>query len=88
MNQYKPFIPKDKPKLWVICICIGLIGLGIGIVTFIFAWFGFETIKAIGTGLFALCWVTAAISGLACAIRLISGCYINLEEKTWSEQTW
>jgi hypothetical protein len=88
MSTKKPFIPLDKPKSWVVCICAGLIGMAIGLVGFLFAWLGFKIIQAIAIGFFVLCWATFAASWLVFAFRLVSGRYVNLQSKPWSEQIW
>lgn len=88
MSTAKPFIPRDKPKSWVVGICAGLIGMAIGLVGFLFSWLGIKIIKDIAIGLFITCWATFAISWLVFIFRLISGRYSNLQPKPWSEQIW
>ena len=88
MITKKPFITRNKPKSWVVCICAGLIGMAIGLIGFIFAWLGFKTIQAITIGFFVFCLFTFATSWLVFAFRLVSGRYINLQSKPWSEQIW
>lgn len=34
MSEPKPFIPRDKPKSWVVGILAGLVGLAVGLVGF------------------------------------------------------
>lgn len=88
MSAPKPFIPRDKPKSWVIGICTGLIGLAVGLIGLAFAWLGIRSIQAIATALFIVCWGSFAAAWLVFVFRLISGCYSNLQSKPWGEQIW
>ena len=88
MTGTKPFIPRDKPRSWVVFICSGLLGMAVGVVGFGFAWLGIKIIQAIAIALFILCWVICAISWLVFIFSLVSGRYSNLQPKSWSEQVW
>ena len=85
----KPFIPKDKPKSWILGIISALIALLIiGPILFIGAYLGNEFIKGIGYLLFISCWLVFTVTWLIFIVGLISGKYKNIEEKKWADQLW
>ena len=88
MGTKKPFIPLDKPKSWVIFICASLLSIAFGLLGFVIAMFGLKLIAIFPIALFAVCWFIGAISWLVFIFGLISGRYINLKPKPWSEQIW
>jgi hypothetical protein len=88
MSTVKPFIPRDKPRSWVIGVCAGLIGMAVGLVGFVFAWVGIKPIQAIAIFLFMVCWLTFALSWLVFAFRLLTGHYRNIQSKDWAQQIW
>ncbi len=85
----KPFIPRNKPKSWIIFICGGFIGLLVasplavlGIIL------NFWFLKVIGTVLFFACGCTMATMFVVGAINRFSGNWKKLEEKDWKDQVW
>ena len=84
----RPFIPRDKPKSFVIFTLAGLAGLGVGLLAFAFAWFGFQPGYLAATGLFVVCWVVGALFLLLFAIQSIAGGYKDIQPKSWREQKW
>lgn len=90
MNKTKEqFIPRDKPKSWVLGILSVLVGLlVVSPIIFIGAYFNFKFIQYISMGLFVLFWLTFAISWLVFGIGLFGGKYRNLQKQEWSKQLW
>jgi len=88
MGAKQPFLPRDKPRSWVVGVCAGLIGMAVGLVGFFFAWLGIKPVQAVAVFLFAICWLTFAASWLFFVLRLISGRYRNLQPKEWQQQIW
>lgn len=84
----KPFIPRDKPKSWVIAILGSLIGLGGGLIGFVGAGMKVVPLYYFGVSIFVVCWVITFPTMLFFVIRNFSGCYKKLEEKNWKEQVW
>ena len=84
----KPFIPRDKPKSWVIGILGVLIGLGGGLTGFIGAGMKIAPLYYLGISVFVVCWIAAFPSMLFFVFRNFSGRYRNLEERNWKDQLW
>jgi len=85
----QPFIPRDKPKSWVLFICAGLIVLlvfapiiGLGI------FFEASWVRGLGMFGFFMCWCVMAVAGVISAVGNISGRYRNLSAKDWKDQVW
>ncbi len=88
-NNEKSFIPRDKPKSWVLGILAGLIALVVASpIMFLGAYFKYSIIKNLGITLFVACWGTFAISWLIFFIGMLGGKYKNIQEQDWSEQLW
>jgi len=88
LSKSKPFIPLNKPRSWVVFICACLLGIAFGLLGFIFTWLGLKVVAIIPISLFVLSWVISFISWLVFISGLISGRYINIQHKQWSEQVW
>jgi len=88
LSESKPFIPLNKPRSWVIFICTCLLGIALGLLGFISTWLGFKVVAVLLIALFVLSWVIGFISWLVFISGLISGRYINIQHKQWSEQVW
>ncbi len=88
MSEPKPFIPKDKPKSWVIFILAGLIGLAVGLVGFAAAWAGISWLKGAAIFIFVLCWLVSAATWLVFIFGLLTGRYKNIQPREWGEQLW
>ena len=84
----KTFIPRDKPKSWVVFVLSALLGLAFGLCAFAAALNGWLIAKAIFTTGFAACWVVAALAGVTCGIGMATGRYASLQEKPWRDQLW
>ena len=88
MASSRPFIPRDKPRSWVIGICAGPIGLGVGLIGFIASFLGRPLVKEIAVLVFVLCWVTFGLSWLFMLSGTLAGRYRNLEPRSCKEQQW
>ena len=85
----KTFIPKNKPKSWVIGVIAILIGLLLASpIMAIGAIYKIEIIKNIGIFIFLVCWGIAAIMWFLFIFGLLTGKYRNIELKEWSQQSW
>ena len=84
----KPFIPRNKPRSFVVFVLAVLFGLGFGLVAFVSASQGWAGLKAFCVGGFALCWVVAAAAGITCGIGMLTGKYEHLSERPWRDQVW
>ena len=85
----QPFIPRDKPKSWVLFICAGLIALlffapiiGLGIL------FEANWLRLLGMFGFFVCWCVGAVAGAVLAVGNFSGRYRDLRAKDWKDQVW
>jgi len=87
-SDKRAFIPKDKPKSWVIFVLATLIGLGVGLIGALLMWGGFPTLAYAAMALFVACWLVAASAWVVFAVGSVSGAYKNLSPKPWSEQKW
>lgn len=85
----QPFIPRDKPKSWVLFVCAGLsallvfapiIGLGILVEA--------HWVRLLGIVGFVMCWYVMAVAGVIAAVGSFSGRYRDLSTKDWKDQIW
>lgn len=84
----KPFLPDDKPKFWVVCVCAGLIGLAIGLMGFLTAVFVTEALVPFFAVAFGACWLVMAATGICFSIKLVGGSYTKVEALPWDKQVW
>jgi hypothetical protein len=88
MSAARPFIPRDKPKFFVVGVLSGLCGLGSGVAAFAAAALAIPPLKTLCLFLFFVCWLAFAISWFGCLIGYFSGRYEHLATKPWREQVW
>ena len=85
----RPFIPRDKPKSWVIFICAVLVALlGFGPMGFLGGVFDVRPLYYLGVSGFVACWVVGVIAWFVFAAGLATGKYRNLPARSWNEQVW
>jgi hypothetical protein len=85
----KTFIPRDKPKSWIIAILSGLGGLFIaGPLIFLGYFLEWEFLKYLGMVLFAGFWLDFMLMGLLFMVGSLQGKYKNMSEKDWQDQVW
>jgi len=92
MNQTaskEPFLPRDKPRSWIVGIICGLIGVLIaGPLAFAGIAFEISALKEAGTLLFWCCWIVAIAMGAVFLSKTITGRYKSIEARDWSKQVW
>jgi hypothetical protein len=88
MSEARPFIPRDKPRFWVLFVLACLSGIGVGLIAFAAAWFDFRWLALPMIFVFFVCWLVAAISFFGVLFGAISGRYRNLTSRPWAEQVW
>ena len=92
MNQNpskKPFLPRDKPKSWVVLtICILASLLLAAPLAFSGIMFEIEALESFGKLLFLCCWIVGAAMWLVFAARSVAGHYKGIEDCDWRRQVW
>ena len=89
MTTSKAFLPRDKPKSWimfVISILAGLLVAGPLAVSGIAL--EIETLESAGTTLLWSCCVFGGTMWLLYICRSIAGHYKDIESRDWREQIW
>lgn len=85
----KPFIPRDKPKSWVVFVCAGLVALlGFGPVLFLAKFLDSSALFSVGEAGLTVCAGLMFLSWPVFMIGLLMGKYKNLPEKEWKDQVW
>jgi len=89
MQWEESFIPKDKPKSWVIFNVSGLIGLLVAVPIFVLgACLESEIVENIGTRLLLLCLIVGIPAWLIFAAGMVSGKYRSIKTRKWRQQIW
>lgn len=88
MRDLKTFIPRDKPKSWVIQMLAGFLGLLSGLTGFAAAWASIAWLSSVATFVFVLCWLVFAATWLVSIHGLLTGRYRNIKPKAWKDQQW
>jgi hypothetical protein len=88
MSDRKPFIPRDKPKSWVLLTLTCLSGLGVGVLMFVAYWLELPRVAELLRIVFICCWVVGAICAAGFLVNLVRGKYHNLRSLPWAEQQW
>ncbi|MFQ6756997.1 MAG: hypothetical protein D9V46_02180 [Deltaproteobacteria bacterium] len=88
MSQGRPFIPRDKPKFWVIAIIAGLSGLGFGLLMIGAVLLALPLLKGFFIGCFLASLATFFVSSFGLVFGMLAGRYRGLTEKPWREQVW
>ena len=85
----RSFLPRDKPKSWVVTIICGLIGVLVaGPLAVIGNVLQIEGLALAGTWIFWGSWLTAAPVSLFYICRLSTGHYKDIENRDWGDQVW
>ena len=88
-DSNKPFIPRDKPKSWVLFICA--ISTQLLVVTPLMIlgdYLESDTIAVISMVLFVVCFVVAVVMLLVYMVGFLRGRYATLTEQNWGKQVW
>jgi hypothetical protein len=88
MSNKRTFIPRDKPRFWVVCVLAWLSGIAVGLIGFVATLYELPWLALPMMVLFVCCWLVGAVSWLGYIVGLLSGRYRNLITRPWSEQTW
>jgi hypothetical protein len=89
INSKKPFLPRDKPRSWIVAIICGLIGVLVaGPLAIAGITFEISALKEAGTLLFWCSWMVAISMGAVFLSKTIAGRYKSIEARDWSEQVW
>ncbi len=85
----KPFIPRDKPKSWIIAILAGLCGLLIASPLIFMGYFlHWQFMQRFGTFFFIICWVMFALMWCVFMVENFRGKYKSIGEQDWRNQVW
>ena len=88
-NVKKPFIPRDKPKSWVIGVLAGLSGLLIaGPILLVASYFRWRLLYYLGAFIFVICWLTFAVMWFVGLAQRLGEKYRQISEKDWRDQVW
>ncbi len=88
-DDKKPFIPRDKPKSWVVLLIAILIGLLIGgPILFVSAIYDLLFLRAIGMIIFVGAWTTGVVMACVFVFGILRGKYGDIRDLPWSEQVW
>jgi tellurite resistance protein TehA-like permease len=88
-NRAKPFIPRDKPKSWVVFNSAGLSGLFVAaplIVTG--SALSLPWLSAVGYILFVSCALVGFLMWFVFVGGMLRGKYKSISEKSWRDQVW
>ena len=92
MNQNtskNPFLPRDKPKSWILFVISALAGLLIaGPLFFSGIMLEMEALQFLGGLLFWCFWIAGALMWFVFISRSIAGHYKGIGDRDWSEQIW
>ena len=92
MNQSAskdPFLPRDKPKSWIVFIVSGLLGVLIaGPIALSGIWFEIEALVSVGRLLLWSCWAVAVSMWIVHFSRSIAGHYKDVGDHDWKDQIW
>lgn len=85
----QPFIPRDKPKFWVVAIIAGLVGVLVaGPIALVGVIYDLPFLNWLGTVVFFSAWTIAAFMWGIFVVGLIQGKYRGIRDLPWSEQLW
>ena len=85
----KPFIPRDRPKSWVVLVAAGLIDLLIvAPLMFLCDELDAELAHSIASTLFVAVWAVGFFSGVFFLVRLWGGRYKRVAPSDWRNQVW
>lgn len=89
MTSTKPFIPKDKPKSWVVFTISTLAALLIAApIAVAGIYLQLKPLESFGIILIVLCMLISIPSWLVFMTGILKGKYRNLGEQNWGEQPW
>lgn len=85
----RSFIPRDKPKSWVLMMIGILVALIIGApIIWLGDYLDFRFVEVAGFAIFYLGWLLGISMSIVFAYGSLSGKYGRLETRNWSAQVW
>jgi hypothetical protein len=85
----RPFIPRDKPKSWVIGILAGLCGFFIASpIVLVGHFLAIEILKSFGTILFFTFIIIMMVMLMIFFVDMVSGHHRNIKNRDWKDQVW
>ena len=88
MASDRPFIPRDRPRLWVVTVLAGLNFMAVGALTFGAAHLEIQWLLNACTGILGFAWLIFAGSMAGYSIRAAMGKYKNIKSLPWRDQVW
>jgi hypothetical protein len=88
MPRKNSFIPRDKPKFFVVSVLSGLGALAAGALLFAAGSFGLSALEAVLRPVFFLCWLVRAFCTVGFLAKQWTGRYHSLQDRSWKEQVW
>ncbi len=87
--EKRPFIPRDKPKSWIVFIIAALVALFFGgPILFISTIYDLSFALKLGIIIFASACTVGIVMWCVFAVGMLRGKYGSLDERPWSEQVW
>jgi hypothetical protein len=88
-SNKKPFIPRDKPKSWVLFVLFLLAALLVAApITILGIYFDLGIVKGLGTTLFVICILISFPLYFVFLGGMLRGKYSNIKEQNWENQVW
>lgn len=84
----RPFIPRDKPRPWIVFVLAVIVELGFGLVSIVGAWLKIEPLYRLGYASLISAWAVGVVAFITLCIGAASGRYRNLAERDWKDQVW
>lgn len=85
----KSFLPRDKPKSWIVFVISMLVGLLVaGPLAIVGIVFQIGDLESAGRLLFICSWSVGVAMWFVFISHSIRGRYKNIKESNWSEQLW
>jgi hypothetical protein len=82
------FIPRDKPRSWIVFILAAMVGIGFGLIALAGAWLKVEALYRVGYALVMSAWLVALVSWISWRNGVASGKYRDLTKRAWRDQVW
>lgn len=88
-DSKKPFLPRNKPRSWVILTICALVAVLIaGPVALLGGAFEVGFFVTAGKFLFWTCWLIGVAMGAVFLSGLLTGRYKNISDRDWQDQIW
>lgn len=88
LETAKPFFPDDKPRSWVIAVSAGILGLPLGLITFIAGFCGFTLLFDVLRSVFAVCGLVMVLMMIIFQANSLTGQYKDFKASKWRDRPW